>query len=78
MPDQQRMQRAALVREQPKMVLFVLYSGSFFGGSLIADMLNRCTASLPSTLFERYFLPLCAALPLWLALRKWARRLVGE
>jgi hypothetical protein len=73
MTEQQRQQRAAFVRDQAALWLFLLYASAFFGCALAADALELW-GGWTTTLSQRYMLPLVIALPLWFGLRAWAGR----
>jgi hypothetical protein len=73
MTEQQRQQRAAFIREQPALWLFLLYAGAFVGCAAALDALQLAGGAAPSHVL-RYLLPLVIALPSWLGLRGWARR----
>jgi hypothetical protein len=73
MTEQQRQQRAAFIREQPALWLFLQYSVTFVGCAVAIDALQLAGGAAPSRLLG-YLLPLGIALPMWLGLRGWARR----
>ena len=73
MTEEQRQQRAAFVREQPGLWLFLLYAVVFVGSAAASDALQEVSGVAPSRL-RTYLLPLVVALPLWRWLRLWARR----
>jgi hypothetical protein len=73
MTDQQSQHRAAFIKEQPALWLFLLYVTCFFGAMVCADVLQLLGGST-GTLFQRYVLPLVIALPMWFGMRGWARR----
>ena len=74
MTEQQRQQRAAFIREQPVFGLIVCYAVAFLGCSVAIDTLQVLGDSAPSA-WARYLMPLIA-LPMWLGLWGWARRMV--
>jgi hypothetical protein len=73
MTDQQRQQRAAFIREQPGLWLVLLYSVTYFGCAVAGDVLQWASGVVSSRV-SGYLLPLVIALPLWVGLRDWARR----
>jgi hypothetical protein len=73
MTDQQRQHRAAFIKEQPTLWLFLLYAAGFFGAMVCADVIQLLGGST-TTLFQRYVLPLGIALPMWFGMRGWAVR----
>ena len=76
MTDLQRLQRAAFVREQPLLWFVQLYAVAFLGGAVAHDVLLISGATGLSPL-SRYLFPVVLALPAWLALRGWSRRVTG-
>lgn len=76
MTDLQRLQRAAFIREQPFLWFAQLYAAAFLGCAVVHDMLLVSGAGglSPSS---RYLLPLVGALPAWVGLRGWSRRVMG-
>lgn len=77
MTGEQRRQRAAFVREQPGLWLFLLYAGAFLGCSVAIDLLQRLEPTTSSS-FMRYLLPVAIALAMWLLLYRWARQVLRE
>jgi hypothetical protein len=73
MTEQQCQQRAAFIREQPGLWLFLMYAGAFVGCAVATDVLWLAGDASPSHM-ARYLLPLAIALPVWVGLRCWARR----
>jgi hypothetical protein len=73
MTEQQRQQRAAFIREQPALWLFLLYAVTFVGCAVAIDALQLAGAEAPSRTMG-YLLPLVVALPQWVGLRRRARR----
>jgi len=75
MTDLQRHQRAAFVREQPLLWFVLLYAAGFLGCAVANDVLIAWGATGLSSL-ARYLLPVAVALPSWLGLRGWSRRVI--
>jgi hypothetical protein len=76
MTDLERLQRAAFVREQPLLWFFLLYAAGFLGCAVARDLLHLSGATGPSVAAS-YLLPLALALPPWLGLRGWSRRVTA-
>ena len=73
MTDQQRQQRAAFIREQPLLWLFLVYAVTFLGCAVCIDVLHLVGAGGLSPLAP-YLMTIGLALPFWVGLRGWARR----
>lgn len=73
MTEEQRQQRAALIREQPILWLFLLYAVAFASQAIASDVVQLASGAVPPHL-QNYLLPLAVVLPMWLGLRTWARR----
>jgi hypothetical protein len=73
MTEQQRRQRAAFIREQPGLWLFMLYAVCFVGGAVASDVLQWASGVVVSR-GQGYLLPAAIALPMWMRLRRWALR----
>lgn len=75
--EQQRMGRAGFIHDQPGLWLAMTYAVAFLGVSVAGDLWNRF---IPPLAHEsgawRYFIPLSIAIPQWIGLRSWARRVL--
>jgi len=75
--QQQRQQRAAFFCEQPGLWLFLLYAVAFVGCAIATDAL-RLVGCEPLSRLTGYLFPLVIALPMWLGMRGWARRMLDS
>jgi hypothetical protein len=73
MKEQQRRQRAAFIREQPGLWLFLLYAVCFVGCAAASDVWQWASGVVVSR-GERYLLPAVIALSMWRMLRRMALR----
>jgi hypothetical protein len=77
MTTQKRRQRAAFIGEQPLFWFLQPYATALLACAVGIDVLRLLGAGGPSRPMP-YLLPVAVALPLWLGLRSWARRVEVE
>jgi hypothetical protein len=72
MTEQQRQERAAFIREQPGLCLFVTYAVAFVGCAVASDALHWLWGGASLSRLGGYLLPLSIAVPIWVGIRGWA------
>ena len=77
MTEEQRQHRSAFIREQPFFWFFVSYSVAFLSFTVATDVVRVANLG-PLNWFSSYVMSFGVALPLWIGLRGWARRVEAE
>lgn len=75
--EQQRMDRARFIREEPALWFLIFYAISFLGGYVATDLMSLFM-NPPSSVntFSHYISPFGMAVLVWFSTRSWAKRVL--